>query len=59
MARAMSAVYPNLNGATATACQGSSESSALPDLVRLSSEQLHRPKLPEARCPRRAAAMFQ
>jgi hypothetical protein len=35
------------------------EFSAPPDLVRLSSEQLHRPELPEARCLARAAAMFQ
>ena len=48
----------NLNGAPATACQGSSESSAPPDLVRLSPEQLHRPELPEARCPVRAGGQL-
>jgi hypothetical protein len=49
---------PNLNGAPATACQGSSESSAPPHLIRLSPEQLHRPELPEARCPVRAGGQL-
>jgi hypothetical protein len=47
-----------LNGVPAPACQGSSESSAPPDLVRLSAEQLHRPELPEARCPVRAGGQL-
>ena len=52
---------PNLNGVWTTACQGSSESSVSPDLVRLSREQLARPEVPEARYPARAGAvvMFQ
>jgi hypothetical protein len=59
--RTPSAVYPNINGAPALACQGSSASSAQPDLVRLFPEQLHRPELPQAHCPARAGAvvMFQ
>jgi len=63
--RDLDALDANVNGALATACRGSSESSVPPDLVRLFRALLHRPELPEARCPARAGgqllqvAMFQ
>ena len=47
-----------LNRAPATGCQGSSESSAPPDSVRLSPEQPPRPEMPEARRPARAGGQL-